>query len=179
MFKRICLLFSLLTVLLSFSVVEAGAKYYFSGTTFEDNNIKMVFDMKEKPSKTEYPFKLTNKTNSIIKVVWNQAALIAGDGSSHRVSHGGVSYSDITQGKELQPSIIAQQSFINDVVFFADGIQYWGSLGWMNMANLYPGKYSDAVKLVGKSRKLLMPVEINNEVVYYTFEIKVEKVEKD
>ena len=187
MFKKIALLLMIVGILLPFSRVEAGAKYYFSmpspqesiGTTFEDNNIKIVFDMNDKLSKTEYPFKLTNKSNNIIIVNWNQAALIATDGSSHRVGHYNVAYLDISQGKQLQPTVIPQNSFINDAAFFADGLQFWGCLGWTNRANLYPSKYSDALKLVGTSRKFLLPLEINGRTIYYTFEIKVEKVEKN
>lgn len=186
MFKRMTLLLMTFIVLISFSTAEAGSKYYFSmpepqgskGVTFEDDNIKMAFDMGEKPNKEGYPFKLVNKTNTVIRINWNDAALIARDGRSNRVGHCGVAYVDIAQGKQLQPAVIAPNSFISDIVFFSNSIELWGNQ-WINRDNLYPGKYSDAIKLVGTSRKLLLPLEINGKTIYYSFAIKVDKVEKD
>lgn len=177
------LFFFLLTLLLA-STAAASPRYTFSLTEpayseelrFEDDRIAIVFTLKPKGNYYEYPLELTNKTGQPIKIDWSQAAIIDPDGRSHRVGRSAAPALTGTQPENLSPTTIPPQAFVAEAIFCSDDALSVGGLARVYTTYLYPRTYQEAKKLIGSSRKIFLPLEINGETVYYTFAITVENV---
>lgn len=128
-----------------------------------------------------FAFSLTNKSDYSMKIVWDEAVYIDADGSSHRVMHSGVKYTDRNLS---QPStIVARRASIDDQVLPTDNVQ-WLSMGQNSQWIVYPliptNRASNAAQLesvmrpnLGKVLQVLMPIEIKGEVNEYVFSFEV------
>ena len=90
-------------------------KYRYS---FEDDLVKALWSV----SGSNISFSIQNKTDHSIKIPWDEAAFIDESGSSHRVMHAGVKYTDRQQPQA--PSIIARKASIEDLVFPTDYVEW-------------------------------------------------------
>ena len=69
---------------------------------FEDALLKIIWI----PKKYEFHFTLTNKISQSIKVMWDDAAFVDSNKTSHRVIHSGIDYDD--RNKPQAATVVAR-----------------------------------------------------------------------
>lgn len=145
---------------------------------FEDGLVKIVWT----PTASEVALDLTNKTSNTIKIAWDDAKLIDGQGNQQRVIHSGVKFSEVDKPQE--PSLIEPNGSLSDVVFSADNI-YYSDARWQKKP-MFPTfavsrnaeNFDEDVQAnVGKSFKLILPLETDGSVHEYSFTFKISNVE--
>ena len=147
---------------------------------FEDDLIRIVW----LPTPEEFVFDLTNKTNHSIKIIWDEARYVDENGNSKRVMHSGVKYTD--RNNPQPPTTVARSATVSDLVFPTENVDSVGGLytAW-GEEPLFPtsstsGSSEDllakAKKYVGKSVKILLPLQIEETVNQYIFVFKVNDV---
>lgn len=120
---------------------------------------------------------IRNDTQSSIKVLWDDAAFIDGEGISHRIIHTGTKYID--KEKAQVPSVVAQSSEINDSLYPVDYVilnnTSSGTIGWskqplLDLTQKYRSK-EEALNVIAciNSLKLLLPIEYNGIKKEYLF----------
>lgn len=138
--------------------------------SYKDENIDiLIFGTSE-----EFKFTLKNVSNHSLKLIWNEAAFVGLDGSSSKIMHVGIKYS---QREADQPATtIIKGAKIEDLatptanVYYDEGIGTTriGS-GWKTKSML-PSSYKG--KEAGEIR-LMLPIQIKDVVNEYTFVFKV------
>lgn len=144
---------------------------------YEDNLINIVW----LPTSDKFIFKLKNKTDHSIKIIWDEAAYIDTNSISHRVIHSGTKYTD--KNNPQPPSVVARNTSINEMILPADHIK-WGYGSWSTNPILPNTAFTTTTskeqfksickKYMGKNIQVLLPIKvkkITNEY-YFTFEIK-------
>jgi len=150
---------------------EGKSKY-----SYEDQMIKIVWT----PVSTQFGFILDNKTNHSIKIIWDEAVYIDKNGSSERVMHSGVKYSESTNPQI--PTIIIKNGNVSDILIPVDNIYYVsGKYGGWNTQPLFTNwayspeeLYIVTQEYIGKSVKILLPLKIEGVVNEYIFTFKFE-----
>lgn len=156
-------------------------------TSFEDDFIKIGWI----PDVKFFQFKLINKTNSTIKLLWNEVVFSNIDNTNYKVINGSTKYQD--DEKSLLDSSILAGGSITNMVYPSGWVSYETDIGisllmginasgWTTPA-LFPVyiKSDDKNKLKAnmhkkydnKSIKIYMPLLINNEKKEYTFTFKI------
>jgi len=161
---------------------EKGYKYM-----FEDMMIKILW----MPSSAELRFRLENKTNHPMKIIWNDAAYVCEKGKSHRVMHAGVKY--INRNNPQRSSVVVGKGLITDFIYPADYANYtydsWVESplqagGWIVKPLLpYSQEGGDPQKLlnsatsyIDKTMQVLLPIQLEDVTYNYIFTFKVKDV---
>lgn len=139
---------------------------------YEDEMIESVWYV----GSTTVFFEIKNKTNSSIKIIWDEAAFVDDKGNTSRVMHNGVKYID--KNNALPPSVIVRKGSISEIVVPTDKIYY--SSGWYE-APIFKNSFTNeqeadlfAKEIVGKTIQILLPLEIEGVTNDYIFVFKVE-----
>lgn len=162
---------------------EGNLKYY-----FEDDLVKIAW----LATSSSLSFVMENKTDHSIKIIWDEAAFVDEKGSSHRVMHSGVKYTD--RNSSQPPTVVVRKGRIDDVivptdyVYFDEGYygQYYTKKAeWKEKPFFESLQYGGDPKLlenemrnnVGKTFSVLLPLEVENVVNDYIFNFKVDSYE--
>lgn len=158
---------------------------------FEDSFIKIHWI----PTIQEFDFKLYNKTNDTIKVLWDSGVFITPDGANYRI---------VNKNKKLNeeegatvPTPIMKKAFIEDLIYPVGFVTYQRSFSidgfyiparWL-IPPLLPSylredydseqekrKLELQNKFLKKSIKILLPIEINSKVKEYIFDFRIENI---
>ncbi len=163
-------------------VQEEGIfKYY-----FEDEMVKFIWI----PSATEVAFVATNKTEHSIKILWDEAAYVDENGTSHRVMNSGIKYNE--RNNLQPPSIIVRKGTLNDIIIPTDYVYFYelGQYSSWKTEPLFPtmpkaGALSVETKedlsartkeYIGKTFQVLLPLEIEDVVNEYIFIFEIDDV---
>jgi hypothetical protein len=150
---------------------EGKTKY-----SYEDELIKIVW----LPLSTQFAFTLENKSDNSIKIIWDEAVYVDENGSSGRVMHSGVKYVD--RSNPQPPTVVVKKAKVDDMVVPTDNIYYISEQygGWQTKP-LFPNRATTQEELnaltkkyVGKTVKILLPLQIQETVNEYIFSFKVE-----
>lgn len=150
---------------------EGKTKY-----SYEDELIKIVW----LPLSTQFAFTLENKSDHSIKIIWDEAVYVDENGSSGRVMHSGVKYID--RSNPQPPTVVVKKAKIDDMVVPTDNIYYIsGQYGGWRTKPLFPNSATTQEELntltqkyIGKTVKILLPLQIQETVNEYIFSFKVE-----
>jgi len=150
---------------------EGKTKY-----SYEDELIKIVW----LPLSTQFAFTLENKSDNSIKIIWDEAVYVDENGSSGRVMHSGVKYVD--RSNPQPPTVVVKKAKVDDMVVPTDNIYYIsGQYGGWQTKPLFPNRATTQEELntltqkyVGKTVKILLPLQIQETVNEYIFSFKVE-----
>jgi hypothetical protein len=158
---------------------------------FEDS----IFQILWLVTSTAIGFYINNKTDHSLKIMWDDAAFVDQNGTTHRVMHTGVKYSQKDQAQP--PSVIVRKGNFSDIVQPTDYVYFkeateFSSASWEENpllenfdyhSELTKGKYPTleaftiAVKAnVGKTIQVLLPVRIEETTNDYIFSFKVDSV---
>lgn len=137
---------------------------------FEDDNINItwIFDKKQ------LGFVLKNKTNSPIKIDWNQVSYIDVNSSAQKVIHSGVKY--VNRNEYMSSTLVPPTAKIEDIIYPSDNISYISGKygGWSEKAMFPEGEEAEMYE--GQSFSVFMPIEINGEMKNYTFTFDINEV---
>lgn len=177
--------------------ITEGGKDNSKGYFFEDKVVKIFW----KPSARDIDFTITNKTETSIQIIWDEAAYVDENNKSHRVIHSGVKFND--RNTSQPPSIIAAKGSLDDNISSADSWYFvtydeqtiYKPMGW-NQNPMFPdyqnrgstilligGKpqetnFPNQVKsYIGKQIKVVLPIRIQGETTEYTFAFNIKDVE--
>ena len=142
--------------------------------TYADDMIGATLSVGENSIKV----KLSNKTNSSMKILWDEASFVDPSGNAHRVIHGDVKIMDI--GKAQIPSVVPKgKQYVGELVL-EDSVE-WVHVasrddhGYWKHNTLIKGvtfdKESEAMSSTIKFNPvlLLLPVEIDGQRYEYSF----------
>jgi hypothetical protein len=144
--------------------------------SYEDNLIKIVW----LPLKTQFSFSLNNKSEHSMKIIWDEAVYVNENGSSQKVFHSGVKY---TERNNMQPpTTIIKGAKIDDLVIPTENVYYIsGQYGGWRESPLFKSSAMTAKELddlkslyVGKVVKISLPIKIEETTNEYLFTFKIE-----
>lgn len=140
--------------------IEQQSDGLFSKYFYEDNVLSILIYGGEK----QFEFSLTNKTKNSIKVVWNEASIVDENNLVSKVVHKGVKYMDANNTQP--PTTIPSGASISELVAPTNRIKY--SDGWYQQSIIASNRSND-INVVGKTIKVLLPIEIAGVVNEYVF----------
>jgi hypothetical protein len=140
----------------------------------EDNLMRIIWAGPD----NQLAFDLLNKSDSPVKILWDNAAYVDISGQSRRVIHRGVKLVD--RNSPQAPSVISSKDRLNDIVYPSDHVSYYGNWSQRPMFPCLREGYactdSDR-KLVaahtGLDYRVLLTVEAGKEKYPYIFVFKV------
>lgn len=147
--------------------------------SYEDTLIKIIW----LPLRTQFSFKLTNKSNHSMKIIWDEAVYVDINGSSQKVFHSGVKYTE--RNNSQPPTIIVKGANLDDLIMPVDNVYYMSGQygGWVE-APLFKNIANSEVELstlkstyIGKVVKVLLPIKIEDTTNEYLFSFKIEDFE--
>ena len=131
--------------------------------SYEDNFI----DIQIFAGSTQFNFVLKNVSDNTLKVVWNEAVFVDVDGSTSKIMHTGIKYS---QREADQPaSTIIKGAKLEDLAAPTDKVYYSDVLKEWTSKSLYK-------KLEGQTIKLMLPIQVKDVVNEYIFEFTLSYV---
>lgn len=132
--------------------------------------IDNVIDMLIVGNSENFSFVLKNISDNSIKVIWNEAAFVDFDGSTSKVMHSGIKYS---QREEDQPATtIIKGAKIEDVAVPTCNVRYSSVLKEWVEDSMYPSMPDEKP---GQLR-LMLPIQIKDVVNEYVFVFDVKYV---
>jgi hypothetical protein len=162
---------------------------------FEDSVLQILWRVNQ----DAIGFYMNNKTDHSLKIVWDEAAFVDQNGTTHRVMHQGIKYTDRDQAQP--PSIVVRKGNYGDIIEPTDYVSFrerteYSSGGWEEKPILeyfdshynsafthQEGKYptleafTTAVKAnVGKSIQVLLPIRIEETTNDYIFTFKIDSL---
>ena len=138
--------------------------------SYKDN----VIDILIFADRSSFNFVLQNVSNSSIKIIWDEAMFVNCDGSTERVIHKGVKYSE-KDGPQSATTIIKNAKWEDSVVptnlvFYREGSKYTQG-GW-DTRSMYPIERGLAPGQV----KLMLPIQIKDVINEYIFVFDIKYV---
>ncbi len=125
-------------------------------------------------------FRLTNKTDRPLAIIWDDAAFLDVAGVSHKVIHRGVRYEDLD--KPQRPTTVGPSGRVTDIVLPTQLIYYRADVGWLERPILSPYRTASEDELtgakanVGRSFGVVLPIDLGDSVRNYVFTFRVNAV---
>lgn len=150
---------------------EEGVSKY----SYEDDLINIVW----LPLTTQFSFTLKNKTDHSIKIIWDEAVYVNENGSTGKVMHSGVKYTD--RNNPQPPTVVVKMAKVDDIVLPTENVYYMsGQYGGWRTNPLFPNKAINQEELdvltqkyINKTVSVLLPIQIEDTVNEYLFKFKV------
>jgi len=146
---------------------EEGKNKY----SYEDQLIKIIW----LPTAKQFNFVLENKSDHSIKIIWDEAVYVDGNGSSEKVMHSGVKFSE--KNNSQPATVVVKNAKIDDLIMPSKNVYYVsGQYGGWRTLPLFSNPSTDNIEIsssVGKEVRILLPLEIENTVNEYIFSFKV------
>jgi hypothetical protein len=115
-------------------------------------------------------FVLRNKTDSPVRILWDEAAYVDENGNSDRVTHQGVKF--ISRDQPMPPSVVVQGGKLSDTIIPSSNVQYTpGKYGGWSEGSVVAGD------VAGKTIRVLLPIEGQGKRTDYTFNFEVQRTE--
>lgn len=133
---------------------------------FEDDLIRITWT----PGVTQLEFALTNKTDSSLRVLWDDASYVSPDGTADRIMHRGVKFTG--RSASMPPTLVVYGSTLEDLiapvsnVSWREGFSRHDTGGWESKPLLTPGYDTGSVKV-------LLPLESEGRIYEYIFNFDV------
>lgn len=132
--------------------------------SFEDDYINIVIFGGD----SHFNFKLNNKTQNSIKIVWDDAVFVDCNGSTSKVMHSGIKYNE-KENPQVATTIISGAS-LEDIACPISNIRFDEVQKEWVTDTMYPKTISKGVKQF----RLMLPIQIKEVVNEYVFIFDVE-----
>ena len=142
------------------TIDENGVTKY----SFEDNVINIIILGGDK----QFSFKLDNKTQNSIKIVWDDAVFVDIDGSTSKVMHSGIKYNE-KETTQVATTLIGGAS-LDDIACPISNVRYDNVQKEWVTDTMYPNTISKGIKQF----RLMLPIQIKEVVNEYVFVFNVE-----
>lgn len=144
------------------SIEEDGVTKY----SFADEYINMIIF----GGIREFNFSLTNKSQSSIKLIWDEAVFVGADGSISKIMHKGIKYS---QREASQPaSTIIRAATLNDIACPIDNVRYSDVQKEWVVDAMFPFEVFNEIYQV----RLMLPIQVKDVVSEYVFVFNIKYV---
>lgn len=137
------------------TIVEGGVTKY----SFEDELIDIIIF----GTSTQFSFKLTNKSQNTIKVIWDDAVYVDYSGSTSKIMHSGIKYNE-RENSQPASSIIRGAS-LTDIACPTSNVRYSDVLKEWVTDSMYPTAITKDVKQI----RLMLPIQIKDVINEYVF----------
>jgi len=147
-----------------------------------------LIDVKWLVSNRDMSVSVTNKTDQVVKVIWDEATFVRSDGTSMRMVHRGVQSPADVEFSHL-PSVLPRGGRIDDSVYPADLIFHAKNIGWVRSPLVTEESSktpAEAMRLGnmrrGESIQVFLLIEVNGKPFEYVSVFAVDGVtvwEKD
>lgn len=145
---------------------------------YEDEFIEITWSVLPK----QFNFELKNKTDSSIKINWDEVCYVDYSNRAKRVIHTGVRY--LEKNNAQVPTIVPKGAILSDILLPTDNVHYVdGKSGGWNEQFLIPSFYlyneelkKSAPSYVGSIMKIVMPIVINGASQEYVFTFRVNQL---
>lgn len=112
-------------------------------------------------------FTLKNKTESPLKIIWDNCVYIGLDGKTSRIAHWGVKYADLD--KSMVPTVIPPEITIKEGIIPSNNVE-WGFRSWVVSYIISP-----TLEIDGQKFSLYLCLEINGHEEYFNFKFTIHK----
>jgi len=137
---------------------------------FQDATVEVIL----LPFSEGVGFHITNRSESVLKFVWNEAAIVDWSGKTLKVMGKGVRY--ITRNEPRPAASIPPGARLEDQLVPIDNVTYeGGSLGW-GTKPLYPD-CPECQDLQGREFAVYLPLVLGDKSMDYTLAVKIVSVE--
>ena len=125
-------------------------------------------------------FELTNKTSYTIKIIWDEGAYVDENGKSHNIVESKIRFRDI--GRPQVPSVIPGKASLKGAILPSDYISSPEEIRplFKLFPDLYPTGRKELIEeqkeIIGKTIKLLLPIQIEEVVNEYIFIFKINDI---
>ena len=144
-------------------------RYGSTTTTTEKDITKFSYvDILLYASNTQLCFRLKNVSDNTIKVVWDEAVFVDVDGSTSKIMHSGIKYSE-REGSQPASTII-KGAKLEDIAAPIDRIYYDNKLKEWTSYSLYKNAEP---KVQNQTIKLMLPIQVKDVINEYTFEFEL------
>jgi len=138
---------------------------------YTDNKIDIIFRMGEK----QIAFDLQNKTETGIRINWDEVGYISPTGRTMRVIHSGIRLMD--RNSPQAPTMVPPGSRVSDVIIPSENIYFVsGRYGGWNELDLFPGNDKSIYK--GAEFGLYFPLVMGDRREDYKFIFRVDEVRR-
>jgi hypothetical protein len=165
------------------TVVEGGITRYRS----EDNMVRIEW----RPAPVDIEFTVHNKTDSPIKIVWDEARFVDEKGISHRLIHSGIGYEErkLPQPPTVIVGGINLQDFIHPLDYFQwkeiRGMKSDKQQGYWDRTPFLPTQIKGTAEelrvkagaVLGKTFQVILPFEISNIRIDYLCIFRIANVD--
>lgn len=132
--------------------------------SFEDEHIGIIIFT----SDSYFNFKLDNKTQNSIKIVWDDAVFVDCNGTTSKIMHSGIKYAD-REESQIASTIIRGAS-LEDTAIPISNVQFNRTKNDWVVDTMYPQNISK-----GKQQfRLMLPIQIKDVINEYVFIFDVE-----
>ena len=132
--------------------------------SYVDNFIDIIIFANDK----QFVFELKNVSSNTIKIIWNEAVFVDVDGSTSKVMHTGVKYSE-REGDQPASTII-KNAKLEDIAAPTSNIYYSDSSKEWEIHSLYRNA-SQTEK--GQTIRLMLPIQVKDVINEYIFEFEL------
>lgn len=125
----------------------------------------------------QFNFRLENKTDRNMRLIWDDAVFVDADGASNRVLHKGVTF--VNRNASQPASVIARGAFINDLVLPTNNVNFtfdgWTKYTYLpTMAKKKTVLIDTANGLIGKTIKIILPLQMGDVIYDYEFVFSID-----
>ena len=129
--------------------------------SYEDNVMQIIIC----GTSSFFDFVIKNVSDNSIKIVWNEAVFVGIDGTTSKIMHDGIKYS---QKEGDQPaSVIIRGAKLSDIAVPTENVHYSSYLSKWVTDSMYPEANED-----GKV-SLMLPIQIKDVINEYIFEFDI------
>ncbi|MBI3582516.1 MAG: hypothetical protein HY096_01025 [Nitrospinae bacterium] len=136
---------------------------------FEDDRIAIKFTFKEK----KIYFRLKNKTDKELKILWDRLSFVDSNGDSQRVTGFKNIFTDKMDKQPVQE--IRAKTEINDLIVPIDNIELMEEWTWY-VRPLFNQTDEQSIANMGKIFSISMPIEIAGDVIDYNYKFRIDHV---
>lgn len=127
-----------------------------------------VIDITISTNNREFSFILKNVSDNTIKLNWNEAVFVDINGSTSKIMHTGVRYSD--RDSDQPASTIIKGAKLDDVALPTDRAYYDDDLrSWTSKSLFLNAKKDENNQTI----RLMLPIQVKDENIEYIFEFEV------
>ncbi len=139
---------------------------------FSDKIISVSFAISDQ----SFQMNLKNLTTYPLKIMWGSADYTDVNNGSHRLMHSGIRYQD--RNNAIPPQIVPAQGSIQQTVMPISSVVYSQEKKAYENLPLFPLDSDMAALLKGRVFYLLIPVEVDRQIIPYNFKIEVTEAVK-
>jgi hypothetical protein len=145
--------------------------------SYSDEKIDAKFSI----SRTSINFQIRNRTNEVLKIIWDEGAIIQ-NGRSKRITHSGVNY--INRGNYQPPTVIPANTRIDDSAIPTENVYFREAYGIWFEKDLFiiKSRQSESTKAIlnqkGQKFSLYQPISYQGNNINYNFEFVIKDVAK-